>query len=94
MDLHSDRLLHSVRRAYGAMWQAALMAALLLLAPQVVDACPICFQGVESPLLDATRLGVLTMAFLTVCVLVVVGRWCRRLARWEAESVAAEHSTR
>ena len=42
-------------------------------------ACPICFGGDGSPLLDAARLGVLTMALVTVGVLAAFARWMLRL---------------
>ena len=47
----------------------------------VLVACAICFGETDSPLLDAARAGVLTMAGLTVCVLGAFGRWFIALAR-------------
>ena len=44
-------------------------------------ACPVCFQAVESPLLDAARLGVLAMITVVVAVLCAFGTWFIRLAR-------------
>lgn len=58
--------------------------AAVLVLPEAAWACPICFGGVQSPLLDSARLGVLAMAGLTVCVLGVFGAWFVRLARLEA----------
>lgn len=69
MDLH-------IRRVLSAL-------AIVLLLPTAALACPICFDGVESPLLDSARLGVAMLATLTVCVLTVFGAWFRRLARLE-----------
>jgi hypothetical protein len=57
-----------------------------LLAPATADACPVCFGGIESPLLDGARLGVLALALVTVCVLGAFAAWFRRLARLEAEA--------
>ena len=65
-----------------------LAAALLL--PEAAAACPICFGGVDSPLLDSARLGVLAMAALTVGVLATFGAWFVKLARLEAEQSARD----
>ena len=77
MDLRLHRLLPAV--------------AALVLLPGSVEACPICFGGVDSPLLDSARLGVLAMAGLTVCVLGIFGAWFVRLARLEAAAEANAH---
>ena len=50
-----------------------------------VEACPVCFQGVDSPMLDAARLGVLAMAAVVTGVLGVLGAWFVRLARLESQ---------
>lgn len=47
--------------------------------------CTVCFQGVDSPLLDSARLGVVTMAALVVIVIGAFGRWFLTLARLEAD---------
>ncbi len=62
----------------------------VLLIPEVAEACPVCFQGVESPLLDSARAGVIAMAVVLVGVLGAFGRWFVRLARLEARSAAEE----
>jgi hypothetical protein len=62
-----------------------VLAALLVLLPVRTRACPVCFAGVESPLLDSARLGVLAMAVVTVAVLATLGRWFIRLARLESQ---------
>lgn len=67
-----------------------LPAVAILLVPEAVEACPVCFQGVESPLLDAARAGVLAMAIVLVGVLGAFGRWFVRLARLEAEAAVKE----
>lgn len=77
MDLRLHRLLPAI--------------AALVLLPESVEACPICFGGVDSPMLDAARLGVLAMAGLTVCVLGVFGAWFVRLARLEAAAESTAH---
>ena len=69
-----DLRLHRLLLALGAV----------LLLPDAVAACPICFGATESHLIDSARLGVLAMAGLTVCVLGVFGAWFVRLARLEA----------
>jgi hypothetical protein len=75
----------SVLRASGRLKRPAASAALVLLLPEVASACPICFGAVESPLLDAARIGVLTMAAVTLCVLGAFGAWFVRLARLQAQ---------
>lgn len=47
--------------------------------------CTVCFQGVDSPLLDSARLGVFTMVAVVVLVIVAFGRWFVTLARLEAD---------
>ena len=54
--------------------------------PEIAQACPVCFQGVDSPLLDSARAGVLAMAVVIAGVLGAFGSWFVRLARLEAES--------
>ena len=61
------------------------VVGMIVLLPQAADACPICFGGAESPIRDSARLGVLTLASVTVCVLGVFGAWVRRLARLERD---------
>lgn len=61
------------------------IVGLVVLLPGRATACSICFAGVDSPLLDSARLGVLTMAVLTVAVLGTFGAWFVRLARLEAQ---------
>ena len=64
--------------------------AFVLLLPDSAAACPICFGAADSPLLDSARLGVLTMAALTVCVLATFGAWFVKLSKLEAEQSALE----
>lgn len=64
----------------------------LLLFPEAAAACPICFGGVESPLLDSARLGVLVMALVTVSVLGAFGAWFVRLARIQSTTHDHQHS--
>jgi hypothetical protein len=52
----------------------------------LVVACTICFGNADSPLLDAARIGVLTMVGVTVCVLAGFARWFVRLARLAREN--------
>jgi hypothetical protein len=51
-----------------------------------VLACTICLSNADSPLLDAARLGVLTMGGVTVCVLTGFAGWIVRLARLSRET--------
>ena len=67
-----------------------LLVLAILFVPDVADACPVCFQGVDSPLLDSARAGVLAMAVVLAGVLAAFGRWFVRLARLESKSVLEE----
>lgn len=69
-----------------ARWGVAVCAGVLTLGPGEALACPVCFQGVDSPLLDSARAGVLAMAAVLVGVLGLFARWFVRLARFEAEA--------
>jgi hypothetical protein len=57
----------------------ALLFVLIAAWPGRADACPICFGGADSPLLDAARLGVLALVAVTVTVLAGFGRWFLKL---------------
>lgn len=63
-----------------------LPAVAVLLTPAAAEACSICFQGVESPLLDSARAGVIAMAVVLAGVLGAFGRWFVRLARLDAQA--------
>lgn len=54
-----------------------LVGAVLL--PRLAEACPICFGGGDSGLLDGARAGVLAMAGVTVGVLAALARWFLKL---------------
>jgi hypothetical protein len=58
-----------------------LLVLLIALTPRLAHACPVCFQNVESPLLEAAQLGVLAMAAVTLGVLGAFGRWFLKLRR-------------
>ena len=58
-----------------------LAVAILMLLPRDAAACPICLGAVESPLVDAARLGVIAMVTVTLSVLGAFGAWFVRLAR-------------
>ena len=66
--------------------RSLLLVLGIIIVPEVAQACPVCFQGVDSPLLDSARAGVLAMAVVLAGVLGAFGRWFVRLARLEAES--------
>jgi hypothetical protein len=72
------------------MTRPLLLALLFALVPRVALACPVCFQNVDSPLLDAARLGVIAMVGITLCVLGAFGAWFLRLRRLAAEAEQAE----
>jgi hypothetical protein len=61
--------------------------AILALLPRDAAACPICLGAVDSPLLDAARLGVIAMVTVTLGVLGAFGAWFVRLARREAAAL-------
>jgi hypothetical protein len=66
--------------------RSLLLVLGIIIVPEVAQACPVCFQEVDSPLLDSARAGVLAMAVVLAGVLGAFGRWFVRLARLEAES--------
>ena len=71
-------------------FRSVLFVLAMLSVPAVADACPVCFQGVDSPLLDSARAGVLVMALVLAGVLGAFARWFVRLARLDAASVREE----
>lgn len=62
------------------------IASAALVLPRTAAACSVCFTGVESPLLDSARMGVLAMAVVLVGVLSAFAVWFRKLAALEAAS--------
>ena len=64
---------------------ALLVLVLIAAVTEPAHACPVCFQNVESPLLDAARLGVLAMVAVTTGVLAAFGRWFLRLRRLQKD---------
>ena len=46
-----------------------LLTALLLLAPRLALACPVCFGQNDSPMATATNMGILVMLAVVVAVL-------------------------
>ena len=62
------------------------IASAALVLPRTAAACAVCFMGVESPLLDSARLGVLAMAVVLAAVLSAFAVWFRKLAALEAAS--------
>lgn len=67
-----------------------LSALAILLVPEAAVACSVCFQGVESPLLDSARAGVIAMAAVLVGVLGAFARWFVRLARLDAATATED----
>lgn len=72
------------------MKRIALLVVSLSVVPGVVDACPVCFGAVHSPLLDSARLGVLAMVGVTLIVLAAFGAWFLRLRRLATAAEVAE----
>jgi hypothetical protein len=70
--------------------RGVLFVLAVLFVPAVAHACPVCFQGVDSPLLDSARAGVLAMAVVLAGVLAGFARWFVRLARLDARSALEE----
>jgi hypothetical protein len=73
-----------------SLWLAVVTLVFMLL-PRTAFACPVCFQNVESAMLDAARVGVLALVAVTLGVLAAFGRWflkLRRLAAAEAADAA------
>jgi hypothetical protein len=68
----------------------AVVLLAILLHPVPAMACPVCFQNVESEMLDAARLGVLALVAVTVGMLVAFGRWFLKLRRLAAVHSAEE----
>lgn len=50
-----------------------------VLLPRLAEACPVCFGGGDSALLDGARAGVLAMAGVTAGVLAGLARWFLKL---------------
>jgi hypothetical protein len=69
-----------------------LVPALIVLAPATALACPVCYQAVDSPLLDAAQLGVFALLGVTVGVLVGFAAFFRRLMKLSAQAQALPSS--
>lgn len=61
----------------------ALFVLLMLAAPAVAEACPICFRDPESPMTAGVMAGVGTLLSITAAVLGGFGVLIRRIARAE-----------
>jgi hypothetical protein len=61
----------------------ALTALLVLCAPAMVEACPICFRDPDSPMTSGVIAGVGTLLSITAGVLGGIGVLIRRLVRAE-----------
>jgi hypothetical protein len=57
----------------------ALLSGLLLLAPAVAEACPICFRDPDSPMTAGVMAGVGTLLTITASVLAGFAVLIRRL---------------
>ncbi len=67
------------------MKRPALLLIVLLFAPAIVDACPICFRDPESPMTAGVMAGVGTLLSITAGVLGGVGVLIRRIVRAEMQ---------
>lgn len=65
---------------------ATIVAALIVAAPDIAEACPICFRDPESPMTAGVIAGVGTLLSITAGVLGGFGVLIRRLVRAEREA--------
>ena len=73
---------------------AMLVLVLLLGAPPLAEACPICFRDPDSPMTAGVMAGVGTLLSITAAVLGGIGVLIRRLVRAEFTTrPSAEHET-
>jgi hypothetical protein len=70
---------------YNRRGVALLVALLILLAPSVALACPICFQIEDTNTVNGVRAGVVVLMSVTVAVLAAVAAFAVRL--WRNEKV-------
>ena len=77
------------------MSRVLLTTALLILAPRIAFACPVCFGNSDSPLVSATNLGIMAMLGVVTGVLAGFAAFIvhlnrrARLVNGEPEAVAA-----
>ena len=76
MDWHRHRISHL----------ALLVLVLVLGAPAIVEACPICFRDPESPMTAGVMAGVGALLSITAGVLGGVGVLIRRIVRAERDA--------
>ncbi len=69
---------------------SVLVLLLVLGAPVIVEACPICFRDPESPMTAGVMAGVGTLLSITAGVLGGVGVLIRRIVRAETTRPNAE----
>jgi hypothetical protein len=67
----------------------AAAAAAFVFAPARALACPVCYQNVDSPLLDAAQMGVFVLLAITVGVLAGFAAFFRRLMKLSAQAQGA-----
>ena len=67
-----------------------LVLVLVLGAPAIVEACPICFRDPDSPMTAGVMAGVGTLLSITAGVLGGIGVLIRRLVRAETRHASAE----
>ena len=77
MAWHSDRV--------SRLITGALLAAAVLGAPAVAEACPICFRESDSPMTAGVMAGVGTLLSITAGVLTGFAVLVRRIVRAERE---------
>jgi hypothetical protein len=71
----------------------AVVALAFALLPRTAQACPVCFQNVESGMLDAARIGVLALVAVTVGVLTAFGWWFLKLRKLSALHAGEQEGT-
>lgn len=79
MDWHRHRVPH-----------LALTTLLVLCAPALADACPICFRDPDSPMTAGVIAGVGTLLSITAGVLGGIGVLIRRIVRAETSRPCAQ----
>ena len=69
----------------------ALIASLLVSAPRIVLACPVCFGETDAPLANAMKMGIGLMLAVVVALMAAFGTFFVSLVRRarEAEATAA-----
>lgn len=65
--------------------RVALVAALVVLVPRVVAACPVCFGAADGPMLRGSSMGILALLVVTLGMFAAFGAFFLHLARKAAK---------